>query len=71
MKFLAPAVALFLTLANTLCSAIPADWTSPLEPLKISDNLYYVGSRDLAAYLAPVASCTSTARSTVMKCTRD
>jgi metallo-beta-lactamase class B len=51
MKSLAPAIALFLALANTLCSALPADWTSPIEPLKISDNLYYVGSRDLAAYL--------------------
>ena len=51
MKFLAPAIALFLALAHTLCSALPADWTSPIEPFKISDNLYYVGSRDLAAYL--------------------
>jgi metallo-beta-lactamase class B len=29
----------------------PADFTTPLAPLKISGNLYYVGSRDLAAYL--------------------
>lgn len=27
------------------------DWTTPLAPFQISDNLYYVGSRDLAAYL--------------------
>jgi len=51
MKFLALATTLFLAFANTLCSALPADWTSPIEPFKISDNLYYVGSRDLAAYL--------------------
>jgi len=28
-----------------------ADWTTPLPPFQIADNLYYVGSRDLAAYL--------------------
>src|ERR1700735_4234604 len=27
------------------------DWTTPLSPFQIADNLYYVGSRDLAAYL--------------------
>jgi metallo-beta-lactamase class B len=27
------------------------DWTTPLTPFQIADNLYYVGSRDLAAYL--------------------
>jgi metallo-beta-lactamase class B len=32
-------------------AAVPADWTTPLDPFKISGNLYYVGSRDLAAYL--------------------
>lgn len=29
----------------------PADWTTPLAPFQIADNLYYVGSRDLASYL--------------------
>jgi metallo-beta-lactamase class B len=29
----------------------PPDWTAPLAPFQIADNLYYVGSRDLAAYL--------------------
>src|SRR5580692_10921720 len=28
-----------------------SDWTTPLPPFQIADNLYYVGSRDLAAYL--------------------
>lgn len=32
-------------------AAIPTDWTTPLAPFRISGNLYYVGSRDLAAYL--------------------
>jgi metallo-beta-lactamase class B len=27
------------------------DWTTPQKPFRIADNLYYVGSRDLAAYL--------------------
>lgn len=27
------------------------DWTTPQPPFRIADNLYYVGSRDLAAYL--------------------
>ncbi len=44
-------LALVLTLAVTPCHAMPADWTTPVAPFKISDNLYYVGSRDLAAYL--------------------
>lgn len=27
------------------------DWTTPVKPFRIADNLYYVGSRDLASYL--------------------
>ncbi|HVG26216.1 MAG TPA: subclass B3 metallo-beta-lactamase [Acidobacteriaceae bacterium] len=27
------------------------DWTAPLAPFRIADNLFYVGSRDLASYL--------------------
>jgi metallo-beta-lactamase class B len=27
------------------------EWTTPLPPFQIADNIYYVGSRDLAAYL--------------------
>jgi metallo-beta-lactamase class B len=30
---------------------VPADWTTPVAPFQISGNLYYVGSRDLAAFL--------------------
>jgi metallo-beta-lactamase class B len=44
-------LALLLTFAVTPCHAVPADWTTPVAPFKISGNLYYVGSRDLAAYL--------------------
>jgi metallo-beta-lactamase class B len=35
----------------SLFAAVPADWTTPIEPFKIAGNLYYVGSRDLASYL--------------------
>jgi metallo-beta-lactamase class B len=44
-------LALLLAFAVTPCRAVPADWTTPVAPFHISDNLYYVGSRDLAAYL--------------------
>lgn len=37
--------------AAALFAGVPADWTTPIEPFKIAGNLYYVGSRDLAAYL--------------------
>jgi len=47
----------FLLLFFALILAAPAyadqdpDWTTPVAPFRIADNLYYVGSRDLAAYL--------------------
>jgi metallo-beta-lactamase class B len=39
------------------CASIPAhaetnpSWTTPISPFRIADNLYYVGSQDLASYL--------------------
>src|SRR5260370_17616625 len=44
-------LALLLSLAVSPCNSVPADWTTPITPFRISENLYYVGSRDLAAYL--------------------
>lgn len=46
-------VTLILALATftPLRGQIPAAWTAPLPPFQIADNLFYVGSRDLAAYL--------------------
>lgn len=45
-------LALFLLLVTaTLSAEMSKDWTTPLDPFKIAGNLYYVGSRDLAAYL--------------------
>jgi metallo-beta-lactamase class B len=31
--------------------AYPPEWTTPIAPFRIADNLYYVGSKDLASYL--------------------
>jgi metallo-beta-lactamase class B len=42
---------LFVAISVASCLAVPAEWTTPITPFKISGNLYYVGSRDLAAYL--------------------
>ena len=30
---------------------VPVSWTTPIAPFQIADNLYYVGSQDLASYL--------------------
>ena len=32
-------------------AADPPEWTTPTEPFRIADNLYYVGTKGLAAYL--------------------
>jgi len=45
-----------LLFAAALRSQTPADWTTPLPPFQIADNLYYVGSRDLAVYLITTPS---------------
>ncbi len=34
-----------------LWGQMPPSWTAAIEPFQIGDNLYYVGSEDLAAYL--------------------
>ncbi len=44
-------VAFLLAFALQPCFAVPPDWTTPIAPVHISGNLYYVGSRDLASYL--------------------
>lgn len=46
----------WLTLGAVLASgsalaADPPEWTTPTEPFRIADNLYYVGTEGLAAYL--------------------
>jgi metallo-beta-lactamase class B len=42
---------LFLLSAPVWGDEIPAEWTTPIAPFRIADNLYYVGSKDLASYL--------------------
>ena len=49
MRRLFPFFVLFFALP-ALAQINPA-WTTPLPPFQIADNLYYVGSEDLAAYL--------------------
>ncbi|HEX4022841.1 MAG TPA: subclass B3 metallo-beta-lactamase [Acidobacteriaceae bacterium] len=40
-----------LLLVGTLHAQVQPDWTTPIAPFQIADNLYYVGSKDLASYL--------------------
>jgi metallo-beta-lactamase class B len=45
---------LFLVLCcspKSTLAAVNASWTTPIAPFQIADNLYYVGSEDLASYL--------------------
>ena len=42
---------LALTRTQVNAAAVNPDWTTPIAPFRIADNFYYVGSRDLAAYL--------------------
>jgi metallo-beta-lactamase class B len=37
--------------ASSMRAAVNPDWTTPIAPFRIADNLYYVGSKDLASYL--------------------
>src|ERR1700761_8773265 len=52
---------LALTLAATLTAEVKdkPEWITPLPPFQIADNLYYVGSQDLAAYLIATPAGTS------------
>jgi metallo-beta-lactamase class B len=47
--------ALLLLIAPLHAQSNP-NWTTPLTPFRIAPNLYYVGSRDLAAYLITTPS---------------
>jgi metallo-beta-lactamase class B len=42
---------LVLCIPKLLLAEIPPSWTTPVAPFRIADNLYYVGSEDLASYL--------------------
>jgi metallo-beta-lactamase class B len=42
---------LFLCTSTFVHAEINPSWTTPIAPFRIADNLYYVGSQDLASYL--------------------
>jgi metallo-beta-lactamase class B len=44
-------LALFTLIPAAVLAQIKPEWTTPVAPFQIADNLYYVGSQDLAAYL--------------------
>jgi metallo-beta-lactamase class B len=44
-------MALVLSASLAHAQNMPAEWTTPIKPFHIVNNLYYVGSRDLASYL--------------------
>jgi metallo-beta-lactamase class B len=46
---------LLLLPASCMCAAVNPRWTTPIAPFRIADNLYYVGSEDLASYLVVTA----------------
>ncbi len=48
--FFCPLLLLFATSRLIVADADPS-WTTPIAPFRIANNLYYVGSQDLASYL--------------------
>lgn len=50
IKLLGAAVAA-IALASAAPAADPANWTQPTAPFRIAGNIYYVGTKGLAAYL--------------------
>ena len=52
MRRLAALLAIALgTLPTHAAVTIKPEWTTPIAPFQIADNLYYVGSQDLASFL--------------------
>ena len=50
-KFLLPALALTLSPLAAFGQGVPNGWNDPFPPHKIMDNLYYVGTKELASFL--------------------
>src|SRR5580692_6491100 len=42
---------LLLCRPNLISAEVDPSWTTPVAPFRIADDLYYVGSQDLASYL--------------------
>ena len=51
MKRFGAVIATIFLFASVAFAEKNSDWTTQLDPFHIAGNLYYVGSRDLAAYL--------------------
>jgi metallo-beta-lactamase class B len=51
MRRLALTLLVLFAFSSALRADDNPDWTTPVTPFRIADNLYYVGSRDLASYL--------------------
>lgn len=51
MRLILSCLLLFLFCGFKAIAEIPPSWTTPIAPFQIADNLYYVGSEDLASYL--------------------
>jgi metallo-beta-lactamase class B len=49
--FLSCLLLLLLISPQCVLAAIERSWTTPITPFRIANNLYYVGSQDLASYL--------------------
>lgn len=51
MRFAFHCLLLFLFFSCPVMAQVDPSWTTPVAPFQIADNLYYVGSQDLASYL--------------------
>ena len=51
MRFAFSCLLLLLLFKCPVIAQVDTSWTSPITPFQIADNLYYVGSQDLASYL--------------------
>jgi metallo-beta-lactamase class B len=51
MRFAFSCQLLLLFFASPATAQVNPSWTTPVTPFQIADNLYYVGSQDLASYL--------------------
>jgi metallo-beta-lactamase class B len=56
LKSIAVSVFLMFALVANSRAQVKAIWTTSIEPFKIADDLYYVGSQDLAAYLVTTSA---------------
>jgi len=52
MRFVLSCLLLLLFgVPKPILADVNPSWTTPIAPFQIADNLYYVGSQDLASYL--------------------